>query len=258
MIKKLLIGVLVALLVIVFALWLAPARLITTALAKGVAGDVKLLAPQGTLWNGAGQLLVNGSLIGDVAWQFAPSRLAALEAAANWQVSNPGYAVEGLAALNLTGDNQTLHLRGLTGVVRQSFLRNSLARYDIQPAGDLTIENLDITQLQMNDAGNWPKQIHAQGSAHWSGGPVSYALGSNAFDLVLPAMQAQISTPSGAWPILEVFEQKTSALMLSGRLTPTGSAAIGITRGLTRLTGQPWPGSEPDHAIVLEVEEQLI
>jgi len=249
--KKFAIGLLVILLLVTLAAWQAPARLATKALVQGSAGEVNLLAPQGTLWNGAGQLLVNGELIGDVAWQFAPANLLQLEAAVHWQVRHSGYALKGLAATNLTGAKRTLNLRGLAGVVRQAFLRSELARYDIRPAGDLTIEQLDITDLQLNEAG-------AEGHARWAGGPVSYRLAGNDFAITLPPMQAQIATEANAWPKLEVTEQATGALLLTGRLTPTGSAAIGVTRGLTRLAGQPWPGSEPDHAVVLEVEEQLI
>ncbi len=256
--KKLAIGLLVILLLVTIVLWQAPARLATRALAQGSAGDVNLIAPQGTLWNGAGQLLVNGELIGDVAWQFAPSRLLALEAAVHWQVRHSGYDLEGLAALDLIGAKRTLNMRGLAGVIRQSFLRTELARYDIVPAGDLTIDQLDITDLQLNAAGNWPQQIHAEGSARWTGGPVNYRLAGSDFSISMPPVLAQITTLTNEWPKLEVTEQATGALLMTGRLTPTGSAAIGVTRGLTRLTGQPWPGSEPDHAVVLEVEEQLI
>jgi len=256
--KKLAIGLLVLLLLVTIAVWQAPARLATKALAQGGAGDVNLIAPQGTLWNGAGQLLINGELIGDVAWQLAPTRLLALEAAAHWQVRHSGYALAGLATIKLTGDTRTANLRDLAGVVRQSFLRSQLARYDILPAGDLTIEHLDITDLQLNAAGTWPTQVHAEGSARWAGGPVNYRLAGSDFAITLPPMQAQITTLNDEWPKLEVTEQATGALLMTGRLTPAGSAAIGVTRGFTRLTGQPWPGSEPDHAVVLEVEEQLI
>lgn len=252
--KKLAIGVLLALLVIGIALWQAPARLATNALAQG-AGDIKLLAPRGTLWNGSGQLLINGESVGDVAWQVVPAKLLTLEAAVSWQVRNADYALQGLASL---GQQETVNLRETSGVIRESFLRKTLQRYDIFPAGDLTIKTLDITNLQLNEAGNWPKNVHAEGLVQWTGGAVSYRLAGTDFDVNLPAMDAAVSTPKGGWPMLEVTEQETSALLMTGRLTPTGSAAIGITRGLTRLTGQLWPGSEPDHAVVLEVEEQLI
>lgn len=190
-----------------------------------------------------------------MSWQVQANRLFALEASAAWQVHSPDYSLEGIAAL---GRDNNLNLRNLNGIVRQSFLRHALARYDIIPAGDLTIDRLDITDLKLNEEGNWPSEIQAQGSARWTGGPVSYRLAGQNSHIELPAMAAQISTADGSWPTLKVTEQETGALLMTGRLTPSGSAAIGITRGLTRLTGQPWPGSEPDHAVVLEVEEQLI
>lgn len=255
MIKKLAIGLVMALLVVGIALWQAPARLATNALANSGEQEIRLLSPRGTLWNGSGQLLVNGEPIGELNWQVQFGRLFALEAATAWQLNNTSYALQGVVALD--SDNR-IQLRGLNGRVRESLLRAALSPYDIMPAGDLTLERLDITDLRLNAKGNWPRQISAEGRARWTGGPVNYRLAGEDFAITLPAMQAQITTPTDAWPILEVTEQESGALLMTGRLTPNGGAAIGITRGFTRLTGQPWPGSEPDHAVVLEVEEQLI
>ena len=74
-------------------------------------------------------------------------------------------------------------------------------------------------------------------------------------------MRGVIKTPERGqhpgWPQLQVLNAEDGALLITGRLTPSGSAAIGITRGFTKLAGQPWPGSDPDHTVVLEVEEQL-
>jgi hypothetical protein len=37
-----------------------------------------------------------------------------------------------------------------------------------------------------------------------------------------------------------------------------GYVRIGITRLLTKLLNNPWPGSDVDHEVVLEIEERLL
>ena len=140
-------------------------------------------------------------------------------------------------------------------------MRDALAIYDISPSGDLDVSNFDITNLRLNERMDWPAQIDVDGEVRWEGGPVRYRLAGQSFDIVLPPMLGRIESPQEGkdpgWPRLRVTNEEDGSLMMTGRLTPTGSAAIGITKGFTRLAGQPWPGSEPDHAVVLEVEEQL-
>ena len=54
-----------------------------------------------------------------------------------------------------------------------------------------------------------------------------------------------------------VFAQNGQTPLIKAELQDNGFAKVGITRLLTKMLDNPWPGSEPDHAVVLEVEEQV-
>jgi hypothetical protein len=118
------------------------------------------------------------------------------------------------------------------------------------------LDKLNLSNIRLED-NRVLATITALGNAHWTGGAVSYRLAGRSNDIVLPPLMAVITTP-GEWPEMLVRAQDNAMPLITGRLTSKGSVAIGITRGFTRLAGQPWPGSEPDHAVVLEVEEFLI
>ena len=176
----------------------------------------------------------------------------------DWQLTAEEFMAQGTAVAR----GEEFDLRAVQANLSEQFLRANLGRYDIAPSGALTIENLDITNLRLNEQQTWPSQVTASGDARWNGGPVSYRLAGQSYDIELPPMLGTIDSPQeGAqnpgWPQLRVTSEEDAMLLITGRLTPTGSAAIGITSGFTRLAGQPWPGSEPDHVVVLEVEEQL-
>lgn len=36
-----------------------------------------------------------------------------------------------------------------------------------------------------------------------------------------------------------------------------GFVRVGVTKALTNMLNSPWPGNDPDQAIVLQVEEQI-
>ena len=61
----------------------------------------------------------------------------------------------------------------------------------------------------------------------------------------------------GPGPVAVAYATGESTPLLQAALTGNGFARIGVTKYLTRLLGQPWPGGDPDHAVVLEVEEQV-
>ena len=274
--RKIVLALLAVLFLIVLGLIFAPARLASTALEKAfprapfgqknlvrnqqapTAPEIRLLGARGTLWNGGGQLLVNRVPIGELSWQLQPGRLLALEAAADWQLAAEEFSAQGTIASR----GEEFDLRAVQAKLSEQFLRATLGRYDIAPSGDLSITDLDITHLKLNEQQNWPSQLTAAGDARWAGGQVRYRLAGQSYDIELPPMLGRIDSAPGdaqnpGWPELKVTSEEDAMLLITGRLTPTGSAAIGITKGFTRLAGQPWPGSEPDHAVVLEVEEQL-
>ena len=61
----------------------------------------------------------------------------------------------------------------------------------------------------------------------------------------------------GPGPTAVAFADGDTTPLLHAELKTNGFARIGVTKYLTKMAGNPWPGGDPDHAIVLEVEEQV-
>jgi hypothetical protein len=56
---------------------------------------------------------------------------------------------------------------------------------------------------------------------------------------------------------MTVYAVDDSTPLLLAHVTQDGMASLGITKQFTKRVGQPWVGGEPDHAVVLEVAEDL-
>jgi len=245
----------ICLLVVAFFIALAPARLITQRLSQQPinSAQIRLLQPSGTVWNGSADLIINSQPAGRVSWRFMPAALIKLAAGLELRIAAADYNAKGRLLKPLGGSIEALDL---SAVANASALQRWLAPYDIYPSGTLTIEHLDLTELELSESG-WPSALHSHGQAEFSGGELSYRLAGKTTHVVLPPLAANIATEEQL-PKLQVMEIGKDLPLIFGRLTQRGSVAIGITQGFTQLVGQPWPGSEPDHKVVLEVEELLI
>jgi hypothetical protein len=82
---------------------------------------------------------------------------------------------------------------------------------------------------------------------------VTYLLSGKLYNSALPPMRALL----GPGPEAIAFATGDETPLLLARLEPNGFAKVGVTKYLTKILGNPWPGGDPDHAVVLEVEEQV-
>jgi hypothetical protein len=222
---------------------LAPASLLRVALAQ--AQPLALIAPTGTLWRGSGQLAFAQLPLGRVQWSFAPTLLLQ---------GRLGYAIE-LAGeqLSLTGQasvSPSATYAQLNGTFDSAALRELLQRYDILLSGTFNLQQAEIEHAH----GSRLPQV--RGELNWSGGPVSYRLSGRDFSATLPALVGFIDSSSGQ-PEMSVYQRASQTPLLLARAAQDGVVTVGITKQFTKLLGQPWPGSEPDHAVVLEVGEKL-
>jgi len=245
---KILLG---GLLLTTFIVLFAPARLLSNAVASAT-DNALLLQPKGSLWNGEARLLINKNAIGQLRWQFSPGALLRRQLAFRLQLFGDNFNLAGVAAVGY----EAFAFTQVQGVIEAPALQRALAIYDIAPTGTLVLDELHLSNIRLED-NTALTAVTASGNAHWTGGAVNYRLAGRSNDIVLPPLTAVIATPN-EWPEMLVTAQDNAMPLITGRITPRGSIAIGITRGFTRLAGQPWPGSEPDHAVVLEVEEYLI
>ena len=96
----------------------------------------------------------------------------------------------------------------------------------------------------------------ARGTVGWSGGSVRYLLSQRRRTVELPALEAQLRFADGL--AATVFAAGNSTPLLEAELLDSGFVRIGITKLMTKMLNDPWPGGGPDHEVVLAVEEKIL
>lgn len=232
----------VLVLVIVFAVAMAPATLIRQIVPD--ASAVTLLDVRGTLWRGSAELVANAQPAGALQWTFRPGDLLRLQAGYDVTLSGPDHALTGIVAAGV--GSATAEVRGEAGA---AYVNQWLAPYDIALTGELGFQ--DVTVRVPYDAAGVSGS--AEGMLTWDGGPVRYRLSGQSYSGQLPPLEARLG------PGLEtrVYPRSGQTPLLELEVLANGFVRIGITQRLTELAGNPWPGSHQDHELVLEVEEQL-
>jgi hypothetical protein len=121
-----------------------------------------------------------------------------------------------------------------------------LAPYNISLSGGFTLENVSLLF-------NSGVPDSAGGEIHWQGGPIGYRLANENSTGILPPMTAILGPAAEA----AVFAEGGQTPLLQAQLQTNGFAKLGVTKLLTKMLNRPWPGSDADHEVVLEVEEQV-
>ncbi|MFB3106102.1 MAG: type II secretion system protein N [Pseudomonadales bacterium] len=232
-----------SLLFIFFAIAFAPAGLMRTAFDQ-VPGAV-LTEPSGTLWEGSGRIYLNEQSLGLLAWDFSPGKMLGGSLIYEFSITGPEHDLTGEIAVSLSATALQV-----SGEIAAPLVNDWLAPYDIAISGTV---QLDTTQVNVVDG--YPKG--AEGRVHWSGGTVRYTLSGRTSSATLPPLVAYLDEgPEG--PSAIVFAQSGQTPLIKAELLENGFAKVGITKLLTKLLNNPWPGSDSDHVIVLEVEEQVL
>ncbi len=228
-----------------FAIAFAPAGLVDRGV-ESVPG-IDLVDTRGTVWNGQAQMLLEGQPLGVVNWQFQP--LSVLRAAPGyaWQLNRVDMQLTGTAAANPSA--VALDLRG--GLAAAAF-NDWLRTYDIRVSGDLEIMDISATVAHGSRV---PERL--EGQINWSGGNVLYTLSGLVREVQMPPLTAYLDIDEAGLPEAVVYTPGDDTPLIIARVGTDGFAKIGITKLFTKLVQNPYPGSDPDHAIVLEVEEQI-
>ncbi|MGE0625471.1 MAG: type II secretion system protein N [Pseudomonadales bacterium] len=224
---------------LVFLVIRAPAGLVRAFIPEGTSVD--LFDLDGTLWQGAGDLAVAGQPLGRLAWSFRPVTLLSAAAGYDVKLTGPELDLAGRVKAGLGGTTTTL-----AGQIGSPFVNVWLAPYYIELSGTFVLQDVQTraTGLRLDDV---------SGTIDWDGGPISYRLSGKLYRSALPPLYASLGPGSAA----TVFARGEATPVLHAALLENGFARIGVTKYLTRMLGNPWPGGDPDHAVVLEVEEQV-
>jgi general secretion pathway protein N len=230
-----------ALLFAAFLVVLAPASLVRQLLPAG--GQIDLLQTRGSLWRGSGELYIDGRPAGSLTWDH--QAVTILQGALGYHVTlkGPEHRIDG--QVRLGPSRWRIDVDGNLGA---GFVNAWLAPYDIAISGDVQLEDVTVTVPY-----RWDGTGSATGDARWNGGPVSYRLAGQSHSGVLPPLAAFLGDGLEA----VVYPQDGQTPLLRAQMQSNGFARIGVTRMLTGLLGNPWPGAQQDHEVVLEVEEQL-
>ena len=237
------------LVLVLYAVIFAPATLVKQALEANAA--VTLTEVKGSLWRGSANVSIPTLNLGKVSWVFTPMALLSFEL---------DYFIEMHAATH----NFSGHIRkssdriGINGdlEVQAEPINKLRTHYNIQISGTLEAKPMHVIYVDSIE--------HIDAHLAWTGGPVRYGLSGQMYTQQLPALKGMIDSNEG-FPKLRVYldenVEKTignvQIPLILGQLEGNGWIKLGITKSFTKLLNQPWPGSEPDHAVVLEVQEKL-
>ena len=232
-----------------FAVMFAPASIVVR-LVDNTMAYAELTSAQGTLWQGSSTLLIERRPVGQLMWDFRPASLLRLQPTYDWSLNDPDIRLTGFAGVDASGFE--LHA---SGSFSASAINPWLTQYDIDLRGIFELAPTTI-RLAHADADGQPSLKDAHGQLHWSGGLTRYVLSGLTREVLLPAMSAYLAYVDGAAQATAYTAESDIPLIIAGPGAP-GYFKVSITKLFTKLLRSPWPGSDPDHTIVLEVEQQL-
>ncbi|MEZ5597289.1 MAG: type II secretion system protein N [Pseudomonadales bacterium] len=227
-----------------FAVAYAPASLLRRY-TNDVPG-LDIVDPAGTLWSGSGTILTNGRPLGTANWRVRPLSLLKFHLTYDARLFNSeGSELEvtldtGLERLNLN----------VTGSIDTVTLNRVLQNWQLSIAGELSVQHVKSSWRN--------RELDSlDGELDWAGGQVTFNDPNGTGQATLPALTAALSDDGegGISALLVTADGQTP--LVQGRLQRKGQLSINITKLMTRLVGTPWRGDEPDHAIVISLEETV-
>ncbi len=234
--SKILIGTAVFLVLLISQ---APASIMRWAVSQ--SGQATLLASTGTVWRGSGELLIAGASLGILSWDLQGVTILQGKLSYHVRLESAEQNINGGLVLFPTNGVQNAE-----GRISSSAVNRWLAPYNISLSGEFNLENVSL----MFSSG---VPSSAGGEIHWQGGPISYRLANENSTGMLPPMTAVLGPAAEA----AVFAEGGQTPLLQAQLQANGFAKVGVTKLLTKMLNRPWPGSDADHEVVLEVEEQV-
>jgi len=222
---------------------LAPARAVTLATDQVVG--LSTSAESGRLWKGEANVAFRGTPLGRLRWSLRFADLARGRMAVAWRLAHDEYTLSGSAS---QGIGETTF--AASGTVDATALNRFLTIHHIYLEGEFEVDGL------MVEFGAGPVPTTVQGALHWTGGRTTYRLSGQVYEAVLPPMTATAGSAPGP-PAIKVVTKADGSRILTVRLDDAGWAHIAVTKRLTTLAANPWPGAEDEDAVVVTVAERL-
>ena len=221
----------------------APPTPISSALQR--IPNVFVGRPSGSFWRGAVDLAYHGNQLGQLSWSYRPQDLLRLRIGFSYALQDSSHSFAGVGSASTSSADATI-----SGQMSAALLTDLLARYDISISGEFDIpETIQLTAPH----GGMPR---ATGKIRWSGGNVAYRLGTTSRRTTLPQLIAYLESPATG-PSATVYAEGDDTPLLLASVQPDGWVSIGVTVRFLELVGQPWSGSHPPQAVIMEVQEKL-
>ena len=216
-------------------------RLVTNAIPA-----IDFSTTEGSIWNGNGRLRVSKLYVGLLRWSVDPVQLVFGKLAIEWVLEDQTHTFGGAATIRLGS-----MAFSFDGLIEAATINRVLAPYNMNLNGALHLRSIKATINKREGP------IRILGHMRWDGGTVQYHMSNQRFQRELPALLGELQMVEGI-PSMTVRSETDDTPLIRARLDDDGWVHIGITKRFTRLIGQPWQGSEPDPAIVMEVSEKLL
>lgn len=235
-----------ALVFVVAAIVVAPAGLLTRLIAP--SAQINLVDTRGSVWQGEARLLALGGDVGALTWQVRPGSVFALEPTFDWRLTSSSMGLNGTATSGFSATSLTA-----IGGFGADALNPYLNAYDIHLNG-----SFEVTPTLLEFVYSPPQLRSINGQIDWSGGNVRFTLANQLHEVDMPPLSAKLGADVSGAPHAVVVQQGDATPLMVVSASGNGFIKIGITKMFTKLLRNPWPGSDADHVVVLEVEEQLL
>lgn len=170
--------------------------------------NLRLERPQGTLWRGSAETLLNSQHIGTLTWRVNPIELIKGSLTVDLALERDGLSLRGVS---MSGFNT--HELLLTGIMGSRFLNVYTVNYDIRLSGELSFNDV---KLRLNN-GNHVETI--AGNLSWNGGPVRFKLANVVHEVTLDPVLGGLSL-DGELIQMSVQREQSSELVLLFRFDP--------------------------------------
>lgn len=192
---------------------------------------VQLENPRGTIWRGDSLVKIERLGEANVNWDVQALGLVLLKLPIKFEVQNKDLQVDGTLSASFGG----LALNQLTGYIDESAFETVYRSYRANLSGRLQLQDVAASVKWSQELGD------ASGQLTWSGGPVSFPVGSSIESFDVPTIYGELMSDEQQW----LLQARGSAQQtyLDAAVTRDGTATLSIKRELASDMSIPVPGS---------------
>ena len=226
---------------------MAPASLLLHLMPE--TGAIELQRPQGFLWHGNANLLINNQPLTPVRWTIDPFQWFTGRFGFKYQTDATGLKLRGTAATGFKGS-----IFRATGEISSEWLNERLEVYDIELSSPLKLTDIHLAYSPSKSV----PVYEFEGSLEWEGGATEFALSGIPYIKTLPPMDAKLGIESGRMTAYVRDSRPDRHVFFRFQLEPgTGWAHAGVTGHLLNLLNWPYYNERDPSAIAIEVSEKL-